>query len=59
MVLNSIGSALLQELSSDNAVVGHQLKSGGGRFETLLMQRVVNPWDSLLQDVVAQKTCRD
>ena len=36
MVLNSIGSAWLQELWSDNAVVGQQLKSGDGRFETLI-----------------------
>lgn len=37
MVLNSIGSAGLQELWSDNAFVGHQLKSGGGSFEKLML----------------------
>lgn len=40
MVLNSFGNAHLPELWNDHAAVGHQLKSGGGRFGTL-MQHVV------------------
>jgi len=59
MGLNSTVIGWLQELWTDNAVAWHQRKSGCGTFETLLLQHVDNPWDSLLKDVVAQKTCKD
>lgn len=40
MVPNSFDNAHLPELWSESAAVGHQLKSGGGRFGTLVQYAV-------------------